>query len=128
MPLKDPIARAAYCKAYYERNKEDMLRRSKEWKASNTESETQHKRTYRKKNMGQFVAYTAKRRAAKLQRTPSWSNLEAIEAIYHHAPRGYDVDHIYPLQGKTVSGLHVPANLQYLTKSDNCSKGNRYNA
>ena len=69
--------------------------------------------------------YENKRRASKLHRTPSWANMEIIKLIYDERPSGYPVDHIYPLQGDTVSGLHVENNLQYLTKSENSSKGNR---
>ena len=125
MPHKDPEVRKEYQAKYFQRNKEKMLAQMSQWKKDNPEAETQHKRTYRLKNMGQFAEYQASRRAAKLQRTPVWSNLAAIETIYRHVPKGWHVDHIYPLQGKTVSGLHVPDNLQYLTPAENCYKGNR---
>ena len=69
---------------------------------------------------------TAKRRAAKLQRTPAWADLKAIKQFYLNCPKGYQVDHIVPLRGVNVSGFHVLNNLQYLTKSENSSKGNRY--
>ena len=67
-----------------------------------------------------------KRRAAKLLRTPAWANHMWIDMICDEAHDiGMTVDHIIPLQGEFVSGLHVEYNLQYLTKSENCSKGNR---
>ena len=71
-------------------------------------------------------ATDAKRRSAKLQRTPAWADLKAIKQFYLNCPEGYHVDHIVPLQGVNVSGFHVLNNLQYLTKSENSSKGNRY--
>ncbi len=49
-----------------------------------------------------------------------------IKRFYENCPKGYEVDHIIPLQGKTVSGFHILENLQYLTKEENCKKGNRY--
>jgi len=75
---------------------------------------------------GKGSAKYAKRRASKLQRTPSWADDLVIQMIYEDCPEGYHVDHIIPLQGENVSGLHVAWNLQYLTAEENCSKGNRH--
>lgn len=75
------------------------------------------------------VARAAKYRAAKLQRSPRWVSLEELEEIqlfYSNCPDGFQVDHILPLQGEYVSGLHVLSNLQYLSIRDNTSKGNRF--
>ena len=59
-------------------------------------------------------------------RTPPWANIEKIKEIYINCPDGYEVDHVIPLQGRLVSGLHVETNLQYLTQFENRSKGNRF--
>lgn len=81
---------------------------------------------YKKNNRGKQNSYTVKYRASKLKATPLWADLEAIKEFYINCPKGYHVDHIVPLQGKNVRGLHVLKNLQYLTASENCSKGNIY--
>jgi ribosomal protein S14 len=57
------------------------------------------------------------------RQTPPWADMEAIRKIYRERPQGMDVDHIIPLRGKTVSGLHVHYNLQYLPMSENRAKG-----
>ena len=62
----------------------------------------------------------------RLQRTPLWADELKIEQIYKNRPKGYHVDHIIPLQGDKVSGLHIHTNLQYLTETENISKGNKY--
>ena len=71
-------------------------------------------------------ASNAKRRATKLQRTVGWTDHKAIKEFYANCPKGYHVDHILPLQGTNVSGLHVLNNLQYLTAKENIKKGNKY--
>lgn len=59
-------------------------------------------------------------------RTPSWANLSRIREIYSKCPEGFHVDHIIPLRGSTVSGLHVENNLQYLFSDDNLRKSNKW--
>lgn len=82
-------------------------------------------RDYRKNNRGLQNATTVKRRAQKLNATPAWAEIEQIKQFYRDCPNGYHVDHIIPLQGDNVSGLHVLSNLCYLPIVSNCSKGNR---
>ena len=78
---------------------------------------------------------TAKYKAAKLNRIPSWqtpADIFEIECIYTYRTSlqsiglKYHVDHILPLQGKFVSGLHTPLNMQILHHVENSSKGNRF--
>lgn len=73
-------------------------------------------------------AYTAVRRANKIKATPSWANLDKIKEIYSNCPEGYHVDHIIPLQGVNVCGLHVETNLQYLPATENLSKNNKFSS
>jgi hypothetical protein len=76
---------------------------------------------------------------SKYKRIPSWLTKEdrlKMKSVYamrdwlnFTVPNGnYQVDHIIPLRGKSVSGFHVPANLQIIRGSDNARKGNRYEA
>lgn len=90
-------------------------------------------RRYRLAHLPVFAAHTAKRRAAILLRTPPWADLAAIAAIYEEAARAsetdfekWHVDHIVPLQGRRVSGLHVRENLQLLPAPDNHRKNNKF--
>jgi hypothetical protein len=74
----------------------------------------------------------AKMYAKKLrQATPPWADTQMIRAMYRKARRlsietgvKHSVDHIYPLKGETVCGLHVHLNMQILTEAENMSKGN----
>lgn len=57
--------------------------------------------------------------------TPQWANRAAMRLFYDTALPGEQVDHIVPIRGKTVSGLHCEANLQHLSAKENRVKGNR---
>jgi transcriptional regulator with XRE-family HTH domain len=76
------------------------------------------------------AATRAKYNAAKLQRTPQWlTDIDIIEIKeYYRAASliGAHVDHIVPLQGKNISGLHVPWNLQLLHPRLNIRKSNKH--
>jgi 5-methylcytosine-specific restriction endonuclease McrA len=80
-----------------------------------------------KNNPGKAVAKSVRRDLLKVQRVPLWADVAKIKAIYTQASTlGLTVDHITPLQGKLVSGLHVENNLQFLTRSENSRKGAQY--
>jgi 5-methylcytosine-specific restriction endonuclease McrA len=61
-----------------------------------------------------------------LKRIPRWADLQKIKEFYKNCPPGLTVDHIIPLCGKEVSGLHVHTNLQYLTLRENSRKSNKW--
>ena len=113
MPYKN-IEDKRKCTARYNAKPENKKRKA-EWG-----------RQYRKDNAAKFAASSAKRRAVKSERTVGWTDDLVIKMIYEDCPKGYQVDHIIPLRGEKVSGLHVAWNLQYLTAEENLAKGNKY--
>jgi uncharacterized protein YqeY len=108
---------------------EDVKRRH----LANYEKYREYGREYQKNNRGKMNAQTVKRREILRKRLPKWANIENIRHIYEEAVRKsketgleYQVDHIVPLCGKTVSGLHVFENLQIILAKENRSKSNSY--
>ncbi len=81
---------------------------------------------WKKQHPDRNAASRMRYHAAQLQRVPAWADHEATKQVYTEAQKqGLTVDHVYPLRGKLVSGLHVANNLQLLTKTENSSKGNK---
>lgn len=94
--------------------------------ANNIEKEHERSKKYYEAHKEEAFARSASRRASKIERMPSWVNKKELTEIYRNCPEGYHVDHKIPLNGKLVSGLHVPENLQYLTAEENLRKSNKY--
>lgn len=97
-----------------------------EWKKQNRE------RKPKKSALEVQANRKARRRAnylkyqlTKINRVPAWADLKAIRTIYKEAQRlGMSVDHIVPLRGVNVCGLHVENNLRIIPLTDNIAKNN----
>ena len=137
----------AYAAQYQKENKESTNAKSKRWKDKNKEHlkkyaelNKDHIRQMSRKrylnNPAKEVAKVRKYQADKLKRTPAWltqHDYKVMESKYAIAAWlsavvgiEYHVDHIIPLRGKTVSGLHVPDNLSVIPAKVNREKSNKY--
>lgn len=128
-----------YQQDYNQANKDYISNKGKDYYRSNKQRidsrNKQYLKQYCKNNKAKLAAKAAKRRADKLQRTPKWLSqfdLQYIAHLYIQAREltlttgiVHEVDHIYPILGETVSGLHCPLNLQIITRAENRSKINK---
>ena len=127
-----------YKKAWRLANQEKQRQKTAEYYEINKEQIKQYQLDYKKKNSAKVNALSKKRKTGKKQRTPCWLteiHLERMETQYKLANiltkltgQLHHVDHIIPLHGKNVSGLHTPTNLQVIPAKQNLQKGIRFNA
>lgn len=133
--LANPDKRTAARKKWVAQNPEKDRASKKEWLQRNPEKRKVTSKTYMEANKDLHRAFDAKRKAAKKNRTPSWLTedhewmiREAYElAVHRNEATGlkWEVDHILPISGELVSGLHVPWNLQVVTRTENRMKSNK---
>ena len=123
---------AAKNRAYRAENKRKCRARDQAWTDANRAWVNERARRWRAAHPGSQIPYVLKRRAHEQRAQPAWANPDAIEAFYKEAARltrvtgiVHEVDHVYPLRGKTVSGLHCEANLQVVPQSVNRRKSNK---
>ncbi len=126
----------AYQKEYRKRCASQISKQRKEYWQKNRERCLAAQRECNKKRKAKIIAANKKHKLAKKQRVPKWlthADFKYIEKIYEVAAFltertgiEYQVDHIIPLNGKNISGLHVPSNLQILTKEENLTKSNYF--
>jgi len=138
---KESIAlyRESYLPEYYEKTKEKRLARQKKYREENLEARRNYDKMYYNKKYKEskesFMERSTRRRAAKLQAVPPWvdkkhrdrlaSIYKACRNVSKRTGKAHHVDHIIPLQGGNVCGLHVWWNLRIIPASMNLSKGNR---
>lgn len=123
------------CEEYFSREdvKERARIKTREWKRKNPERKKENDKRWRENNRPKARAFNSKRRAAEKNATPPWltkEHLAQMTRVYEDAERLtvetgvlHHVDHIVPLRGKNVSGLHVPWNLRAIPAPENLSKG-----
>jgi len=117
---------AAYGKMWAQANKDKKDAISKRAREKHYNLCLERSRAWRRNNL----EYDAYRRSLYVQQKrnaiPPWADKEKIKDIYLSCPKGYHVDHIIPLRGKLVCGLHVETNLQHLPAQENMRKRNNY--
>lgn len=130
---RSPDKAAAFAAVWRKRNPGKAAALRTAWKKRNPDKMAAFTTAWRKRNPDKVAAFTATRRSAKLQRTPSWVDRDAIRAVFKEAKRlttetgvRHDVDHEIPLQGKLVSGLHVHTNLRAIPAVENNRKYNKF--
>lgn len=133
---KTKSQRSEYNKDYHKNHKQKRSDYAKKRRKQNPEVYAEIAKRWQKNNPDKVNAISAKYKASKKQRTPTWlseEHLQEMKNTYSHAKEcelltgdPYHVDHIVPLQGKNVCGLHVPWNLQVLPADINQSKSNRH--
>ena len=130
----------------YKRNKDGLQPKcracekayKKKYNEANRERIAAQKKTYYYNNKEKFVGCRAALTAANAiyvaaPQVPPWADLDAIKVFYKESHRltketgiKHNVDHIIPLNGELVSGLHVHTNLQVITAAENIRKHNKF--
>jgi len=122
--------------AWRKANAEYIQQQSQEYYQTNKSKILKRTQLYRSTHRPLYAAATAKYRSKRLQATPHWlteADHKEIAKKYKYAKyltdltgESWHVDHIHPLQGKNICGLHVPSNLQVIPGSENQSKSNKH--
>jgi len=123
-----------YTKTYYDIHKDQIAKATKKWEERHPTYRLKQSRSkkikiaakrWKKTHKGIVQAIGIKSQTNRQLRVVAWTDWNKVIKVYKNKPKGKAVDHVIPLCGKKVAGLHVSWNLQYLTKLQNGKKGNR---
>jgi len=126
-------SRAEYLRAWVAANPERSREIKQRWAEKNRDKIRARRAAWKRNNRAKVAAEVMGRNARRLQATPAWADLDAIQAMYVAAKvmelsfgGKWEVDHIIPLRSKVVCGLHVQNNLRLAPARENRSKGNKF--
>ena len=128
------------CHLSYKRTSQEQLEKRnkarRQWGEKNKEHVSQYSKEYAASNLPKRLVLQTKRHCSKMKRTPAWlteKDTTHITCLYSlaamrnkYSGEKWHVDHVIPLQGKNVSGLHVPLNLRVVPAAYNQRKYNTY--
>lgn len=130
----NPSVKKASIRRYYIKNRESRIAAEKARYIKNSEYIKQRCRDYRKANMDKVYAHNGSRRQAEKTARPIWADLNEIAKLYEWSDFitketgiRHHVDHIIPLKGKTVCGLHIHPNMQVIPATENLRKSASFN-
>ena len=144
---EDKERRLAKQKAYHQENREVILERFKQryqsmpdvykaeaqqWADNNRDKVRAKAQRYYRSKPEYFLEKSRRRQLLVAQQTPAWVDLEKVRAIYAEARRltestgiPHEVDHVIPIKGRNVCGLHWEGNLEIKTQEANRRKYNK---
>ena len=133
---RDPVKESERYRKWRLENPDKVKAKNANWQTKNWNKYLDISSRWKNRNRGHVNAKTKERRLSQIQRTPKWltdqdfADIKKFYDLAHELSQAYGfpwhVDHIIPLKGKTVSGLHVVDNLQVIPGSENSRKGNRF--
>jgi len=129
------LAKTKYKENHPDRVKEQAKKSNDSYRKHNAELLKQKNKEWRMANLDYILHKNVERRARSKQATPNW-DLELTRFVFMEAKTlarlreketgfSWHVDHIIPLRGELVSGLHVWNNFQVIPAKENMSKHNR---
>jgi len=121
-------------KRWQAKNKAKIAIDQKAWEKANPDKVKAKTLRWREKHPEKYTALAVASVARRAKRVPKWNTSDDrwLMAQFYDVAKlrtkatgvVWEVDHIIPLRGKEVSGLHVPSNLQVILKSENRAKRN----